>query len=367
MRIAIISPKNRTIYNFRGDLIKEMIRLGHSVFVTGPNHIDVEKIESLGATFTCIPLEKNGLNIFDDIKYFFKLRSFLKKNKIDISLGYTIKPVIYGSIAARLANVKHISALVTGAGYLFTANTLKSRLLKIIAKFLYRIGFSCAHHIIFQNPDDRDEFIENSLLKKEKCFVVNGSGVNMNQFKPSTLPSQLTFFMLGRIMISKGVREYLSAAKIIKEKYPNIRFMLLGAIENIQDSLTMSEIQPFIDNDIIEFFGETSNVTAFYAKTSVFVLPSYREGTPRTVLEAMAMKRPIITTNAPGCRQTVLNGKTGFLVPIKDTAALAEKMEWMINHPDQIASMGEAAYQHCKDTYDVIHVNQNMLKIMKVL
>ena len=315
MKIAVISPKNRTVYNFRGDLIKDMIRLGHTVIVTGPNAIDVEKIEALGARFIKIPLEKNGLNVFDDLKYFFRLFTFFKREKIDLSFGYTIKPVIYGSIAARLAGVKNINAMVTGVGYLFTADTFKSKLLRCLALFLYRIGFACADRAIFQNPDDRDEFIKYRLLKEKKCHVVNGSGVNMNRFAPAPLPDTLTFFMLSRMMKSKGVREYLKATAIVKERYPDVRILLLGALENIQDSLSFEDLKPYIDQGVVEYFGETDDVSAYYAMASVYVLPSYREGTPRTVLEAMAMKRPVITTDVPGCRGTVIDGETGFLVP----------------------------------------------------
>ena len=366
MKIAIVSPKNRTVYNFRGDLIQDIVKLGHEVIVTGPNAIDVDKIKALGAHFIKIPLEKNGLNVLSDLQYLFRLKALFKREQIDIVFGYTIKPVIYGSIAARLAGVKHITAMVTGVGYLFTAKSIKARLLKQLALLLYRIGFACAHRVIFQNRDDRDEFLSYKILKPEKTVVVNGSGVNMDKFTPVPLPKTLTFFMLSRIMKSKGVAEYLKAAAIVKDKYPDVRFMLLGALENIQDSMTKEDLAPYIKMGAIEYFGETDNVAAYYAMTSVYVLPSYREGTPRTVLEAMAMKRPIITTNAPGCSGTVIDSKTGFLVEPEDSDGLAERMMWFIQNPKQIEPMGEAAYALCREKYDVKKVNQNMLKILKI-
>ena len=366
MKIAIISPKNRTVYNFRGDLIKEIIKSGHDVIVTGPNNIDVKKIEDLEAKFKKIPLEKNGINIIADIKYLLNLKKLFKKEKPDITLGYTIKPVIYGSIAAKMAKVKNINAMVTGVGYLFTAKSPKAKILRIFALVLYKIGFKCADKIIFQNESDREEFLSYRLLKKENSHIVNGSGVNMDIFSPKPLPSTISFFMLSRVMISKGIREYLAAASSIKTSYPDVKFMLLGACESIQDSLKEEDLAPYIEKGIIEHYGETDNVSKYYEMCSVYVLPSYREGTPRTVLEAMATKRPIITTDVPGCRGTVIDKKTGFLVKVKDVNDLTEKMEWFILNPERIKDMGQASYEHCLDKYDVKKVNKDMLSIMNI-
>lgn len=363
----LISPKNRTIYNFRGELIKEIAAGGYDVVVTGPNRDGLEKISELGVRFELIPLNKNGLSIKEDLKYLFALRKLLKKEKPDITLGYTIKPVIYGAIAAKMAGVRNINSMVTGAGYAFTAKTAKAKVVRAVVSLLYRIGFKCANTVIFQNTDDRNDFTGMKLLKQEKCRLVNGSGVNMQKFEVSPMPERLTFFMLSRVMLSKGVREYLQAARVIKEKYPEVRVMLLGAVEDIQDSLKADELKPYIDDGIIEYFGETDDVASYYRQCSVYVLPSYREGTPRTVLEAMAMGRPVITTDAPGCRETVTDGVTGFLIPVKDSRALAEKMEWFIRNPNEPAKMGMASYEFCKEKFDVEKVNREMLKHLNII
>lgn len=366
MKFILISPKNRTTYNFRGDLIKEITALGYEVIVTGPNENDMDKIKALGVRFELLPLDKNGLSISEDLQYLFALRKLFKKEKPYITLGYTIKPVIYGAIAAKLAGVKSINSMVTGAGYAFTAKTSKAKVVKTIVRLLYKIGFMCADTVIFQNTDDSDEFIDMKLLKQEKCRFVNGSGVNMQKFEFSPMPERLTFFMLSRVMLSKGVREYLQAARVIKEKHSKVRFMLLGAVEGIQDSLTADELKPYIDDGIIEYFGETDDVASYYRQCSVYVLPSYREGTPRTVLEAMAMGRPVITTDAPGCRETVVDGVTGFMVPVQDSTALAEKMEWFVDNPTEIEKMGNASYRYCADKFDVNKVNADMLAHLKI-
>lgn len=367
MKIIIISPKNRTLYNFRGDLIRKIIDLGHEVIVTGPNNNDLEEVLKLGVRFVVIKMNKTGVNPISDYIYMRKLTKLLRRERPDITLGYTIKPVVYGSLASKKAKVKNICVMITGAGYLFTANTLKAKILRKFAVLLYKRGLKAANTVIFQNQDDLHEFASKKLVDNYKSKIVNGSGVNLKIFQKTEYPEQITFFMLSRIMYSKGVREYLEASKIIKERYPNVRFMLLGAIENIQDTVPHTILKPFIDNNIIEHFGETSDVKEFYKQCSIYVLPSYREGTPRTVLEAMSMGRAIITTDAPGCRETVIDGVNGFIVPIKNVEKLVEYMEFFINNPDKIISMGEASRLYCEEKFDVDKVNIQMLKHMSIL
>ena len=366
LKFVLISPKNRTVYNFRGDLLKEIMARGFEVVVTGPNLDDIDKIKDLGVRFKLLKLNKTGINLISDLAYFVSLYRFLKVEKPDVTLGYTIKPVIYGSVAARLAKVPNINAMITGIGYTFTARSFKARILRNIVSILYRIALHCSHTVIFQNPDDKQEFISRKLIVPEKCKIVTGSGVNMDYFRPAPFPEKISFFMLSRIMYSKGIIEYLEAARAVKAKYPEVRCMLLGASEGIQDSIPMRELMPFIHDHTIEHFDETNDVRSFYQLCSVYVLPSYREGTPRTVLEAMAMGRPIITTDAPGCRETVIDGQSGFLVPIQDNKSIAKKMEWFICHPEQIPIMGMESLKLCQSKFDVRKVNQNMLNILGI-
>ena len=367
MLFVLISPKNRTVYNFRGDLIKELISLGYEVIVTGPDRIDVDKIEALGASFKEIPLNKTGTSIWGDLQYCRQLTDYLKKEKPDVTLGYTVKPVVYGAIAAKRAGIKNVNSLVTGGGYTFTATTMKARLLGLIVRNLYRIGLHKADHVIFQNPDDLEEFCQRKLVSKSKCYVVHGSGVNLSQFTRTPLPNNVCFFMLSRLLKSKGIYEYLEAARIVKNKYPRARFMLLGKYENsMQDAVPKEYVEDFIRAGIVERFEETDDVRPFYSLCSVYVLPSYREGTPRTVLEAMAMGRPIITTDTQGCRETVIDGKTGYLVPIKNVEMLSQKMIWFIEHPEQIRIMGEESFSLAREKFDVSKVNEEMLRIMQL-
>jgi len=366
-KIVIISPKNRTVYNFRGDLIHDLQNAGYEVIVTGPNEDNLDKVLELGVRFEVVPMNKDGINPLADIKYLLSLMSLLRREKPCLTLGYTIKPVIYGAIAAKLAGVKNISSMITGTGFLFTSKSRKARILKNLVFCIYKLALASANNVIFQNPDDLNEFTQSGLVKGAKTSVVNGSGVNMDHFQRCDFPPQITFFMLGRLLHSKGVMEYLHAAKIVKESHPEVRIMLLGKfVHGMADAIPEKDIIPYIEDGTIELFGETNDVRPYYRQTSVFVLPSYREGTPRAVLEAMSMGRPIITCDAPGCRETVIDGKNGYLVSIKDANKLAQAMIKFLDNPDLVTKMGQSSYEYCSEKFDVKKVNAEMLKSMKI-
>lgn len=371
MKFILVSPKNRTVYNFRGDLIKKIIACGYEVVVTGPDQTDVDKITALGARFVEVPINKNGMNPLKDLAYQKRLKELFIQEKPDVVLGYTSKPVVYGMVAAKQAAKKlkkpiRAVAMITGLGYAFTAKTFKAKIVRFILSFLYKRALKKADFVIFQNEDDKNLFERLKLVKAEKTGIVNGSGVNTARFAVADYPERLTFFMLARVMYSKGIREYLEACEIIKKQHPNVRCMLLGACEGIQDSLSKDFLQPYIDDGIIEHFGETDCVEKYYEQCSVYVLPSYREGTPRTVLEAMSMGRAVITTDAPGCRSTVVDGNNGFLVPIKDGRALADAMLKFIESPSLVQTMGSASATYCREKFDVEKVNVVMCKYLNI-
>ena len=367
-KFILISPKNRSAYNFRGDLIKDIQAKGYDVVVTGPNQEGVDKIEVLGAKFIEVPVNKNGTNPFADITYCLKLRKIMKAEKADAILGYTIKPVIYGSIAGWLAGVKNRTAMVTGAGYLFASNSFKARVIRFVSFMLYRIGLGAAQKVIFQNIDDLNEFVANGLVKREKCHVVNGSGVNMSKYTPAPYPETPSFFFLGRLVHSKGGLDFAKAAKIVKAEHPEARFMILGKLEkNLPDAILSEEMMPYIDDGTIEMFPETDDIPKFYAMASVFVLPTaYREGTPRVILEAMASARAIITTNTPGCKETVMEGENGFFTATHNPEELAEKMNYFIEYPEKVSVFGQKSFDICKNKYEVSITNRRMLEIMNL-
>lgn len=367
-KFLLISPKNRSAYNFRGDLIQDIQTKGYEVIVTGPNMDNVDRITDLGAKFIEVPVNKNGLNPFADIAYCMRLRRIMKEENVDTMLGYTIKPVIYGSIAAKLAGVKNRNAMVTGAGYLFASKSIKAKIIRTISFLLYKMGLGAAQNVIYQNIDDLEEFVKTGLVKREKCHVVNGSGVNMSKYVLAPYPEKPSFFFLGRLVYSKGALDFVKAAKIVKSQYPDSRFMILGKLEkNLPDAITEEDLMPYVNDGIVELFPETDNISQYYAMSSVFVLPTaYREGTPRVILEAMASARAIITTFTPGCKETVVEGRNGFFVPTHNPEALAEKLEYFINNLDSIAKMGARSLQLCKDKYEVSIINKRMLEIMNI-
>lgn len=368
LKFLLISPKNRTVYNFRGDLIKSIINMGYEVIVTGPDKDNVDRIEELGTRFIEIPMNKTGTNIKADLAYCNALTDLMKSEQPDVVLGYTAKPVIYGTIAAKKAGIKNINCLITGAGYTFTAKTAKAKVLGAIVKTLYKNALAKADNVIFQNSDDRNEFISLGLVKKDKTSIVNGSGVNMEHFKAESAKTEpITFFMLSRLLKSKGVREYLQAARMVKEKHPEVQFKLLGKYEyEMQDAIPQEEVEQYIRDGIVERYEESDDVRPYYKDCSVYVLPSYREGTPRTVLEAMSMGRPIITTDTNGCRGTVKDGYNGFLVPVKDSKAVADAMLKFIDNPKLIKEMGKNSIEFCKEKFEINKVNNTMLEIMNI-
>ena len=366
MKILIVSPKNKTVFNFRGDLIKDMISCGHEVVVTGPNQDFVEDIYALGVSkFIEVPLVKDNTNIKGDLSYLKKLKKVMKEEKPDLVFSYTIKPVTYGSIAAHKAKVKNIYAMVTGLGRVYTSNSVKTKIIRLITKILYKKAFKSCKAVIFQNSDDLNTFVNNKYLPKEKATLVNGSGVNMDRFKRTPLPKDVSFLMIGRIIKEKGVFEYCEAARIVKQKYPNTRFVLLGGFDKSIGAIKPEDIQPYIDDGTIVFHSETKDPVAFYQQASVFVLPSfYREGLPRTILEAMSCGRPVITTDWPGCREPIVNEKNGFLIPIRNINALVEKINYLVSNPKVLADMSYNAFQRCKEMYDVNYVNKQMKNII---
>ncbi len=366
MKVMIISPKNRTIYNFRGELIKAIINKGNKVIVTGPDKTDESKIRALGADFHDIPLDKNSVNPIKDIIYSKRLKKLIKSENPDIVFCYTVKPIIYGSYAARKCKVKKIIPMITGVGFVFNSDSFKARLLRRPVSFLYKKVLKFSENVIFQNPDDMKLFTKKKLVNKEKCVLVNGSGVNMEKFQKAPLPQKIIFFMLSRLMKTKGVIEFLKGAEIVKKKYPEAEFCLLGDEGNSKDRISLENIKPYIERKIISHFPECENVVPYYQRCSVFVLPSYGEGTPRSVLEAMSCGRAIITTDAPGCRETVKNGINGFLIPVKDSNAVADKMIEFINNPELCETMGNESHKYCEEKFEVNKVNKVMLEIMGI-
>ncbi len=367
MKFLIIGSRTKMHINFRGDLIKEISDKGYEVVTICPQTGYEEQLKILGSRFIEVYNKKDKISPLDNIKYFISLYRIIKKEKPDKLLAYTIKPVIFGCIAAKMAGVKEIYSLITGLGFVYTVNNIKTKIIRIFTSIGYKEAFKCCKKVIFQNKEDRDKLVNEKYLKIEKAEVVDGSGVNMDRFKFSNLPNNMNFLMIARMLKSKGVKEYFEAARIIKEKYKNVKFTFIGAADSKQDEISKKDLKEYQDNNIVDYYDEVDDVRKFIEECSVFVLPSYyREGIPRSILEALSVGRPIITTNSVGCRETVLDEKNGFLIEPRNIEELVDKMEYCIKNKEQLKEMGKSSYEYCKNRFDVHIINNNMLKIMDI-
>jgi glycosyltransferase involved in cell wall biosynthesis len=368
-KVAFIASYPESLINFRLHLIKEFLARDFSVIAIAPYDKNViDKLAEIGVEYIPLSVERNGKNPFHDIVFLIRLIGILRKQKPYLTFSYTIKPVIYGTLAARLANVPQIFAMLTGTGYVFSKMNLKSRCIGWVAKALLRFSLRFNKKLFFQNKDNLAEFSQEKLISSHQpVAIINGSGVDINIFKKVDLPEKISFLMIARLLVDKGVREYVEAARAIKKRYPQVTFKLVGWRDTNPHSISENELREWINSGVIDYLGKLADVRGAIAESSVYVLPSYGEGTPRTVLEAMAMGRPIITTDVPGCRETVIDGKNGFLVPPQNVTVLSEKMAYFLDFPQQIQLMGEASRLMVVDKYDVNKVNQRILMEMQIL
>lgn len=367
MKIIVLASYANSLLNFRQELLEALVSKGHHVTACAPekNEYVKEKLNSLNIEYRPLPLERTGMNPIKDAKTFLRLISFFKEIKPDMLISYTIKPVIYGSLAARLAGITNIYSIITGLGFAFEGGTKKRKLLRLLVKVLYKVSLSTNTKVFFQNPDDLQLFKNLGIIKPGQEILINGSGVNLHKYQEAApLINPPTYLLIGRLLKEKGVGEYAEAAKQLKKRYPSAVFRLLGPFDENPSSFQADQVNEWHKSGVIDYLGKTRDVRPYIAAAGVYVLPSYREGTPRSVLEAMAMGRPIITTDVPGCRETINMGRNGFLVPVRDTKALINAMEKFILDPSLIPAMGRQSRIYVEERYDVHNVNKNILDAM---
>jgi len=352
-------------------MIFDLVAKGVTVFALAPDFDDGlrQKILALGACPVDFRLTRTGMNPVRDGVDAMHLTALLRRLRPDVTLGYFIKPVIFGTLAAWLARVPRRVAMIEGLGYIFTASgnrlPLKRRLLRWLVSGLYRFSLARAHSVIFLNRDDIAEFVGAGLVKEAKAINLGGIGVDLEDWPlvPS-IGQPITFLLAARLLREKGIVEYAEAARNVKIKYPDVRFILLGGLDPNPGGLSQSEVQAWVDEGLLEWPGHVA-VKPWLAQASVYVLPSYyREGVPRSTQEAMAMGRAVITTDAPGCRETVEEGVNGFLVPVRDVPALNLAMLRFIENPTLIATMGRESRRLAELRFDVHTINARLLKIL---
>lgn len=359
---------------FRKDLIKYLVGKGYTVFAFAIDYTQESKQEvvALGATPVSYSLDKTGMNPIRDLKDTWTLSTKLKELQPDVVFSFFVKPSIYGTLAAALAGVPRRIAMLEGLGYMYTATSngysAKKRLLQFVHGFLCTASYAFAHKVLFLNPDDPRDLSNKALLNRKKFQVLGPIGLDLNTFPYQTVSSSdpVRFIFIARLLAEKGIFEYLAAARIVKKQYPDVEFVVLGGLDpDNPAALTSAQLDDVINEGIIIYPGHVSNVPEWITDSQVFVLPSfYREGIPRSTQEAMAIGRAVITTDVPGCRETVKDGVNGFLVPPFDSKALAEKMLYLIEHPEEIKRMGDESNRIAKESFDVHNINPILADIL---
>jgi len=366
LKVLVVGNIAQSLVNFRGPLLGTMVERGHEVVAVSPENDPryAQALAELGVRYRTVPLQRASFNPVADLRFMWALRRLMAEERPDVFLGYTIKPVIYGNLAARLAGVPSRNALITGLGYAFGDSTPKQRVVGRVIHVLYRLALAGTHTVFFQNPDDRAEFLGRGFVDEERAALVSGSGVDLERFPPSDPPPPPPVFLLiARLIREKGIHQFVEAARILKKAYPDARFQLLGPLDSNPTAIARSEVNEWEKEGLVEYLGETDDVRPYLEAASVFVLPSYyREGTPRTALEALATGRPVVTTDAPGCRETVDHGVNGFLVEPRHVTSLAAAMERFLEDPSLVESMGRASLELARNRYDVDKVNAQMLE-----
>lgn len=374
MKICLISQNaSPGFLIFRKDFIEYLVSQGHVVYAFALDYSDDSRqaVQNMGAIPVDYTLNKTGINPFKDFKDTLALSRKLKKIAPDVVFSFFVKPSVYGTLAAKFAGVPRRIAMLEGLGYIHTPSptgfSFKKRVLQLAHGLLCSVGYLFADKVLFLNPDDPKDLAKKSFLNKKKLQVLGPIGLNLSAYpyKPVDLNKPIRFIFIARLLAEKGIFEYLAAARQVKDVYPDAEFVVLGGLDpDNPAALSKPQLDEVIAENIIVYPGYVSNVAQWIADSHVFVLPSYREGVPRSTQEAMAIGRAVITTDVPGCRETVVDGVNGFLVPPFDADALAKKMIYLIENPQIIKQMGIESHRMAVEQYDVQKINPILAKIV---
>ncbi len=366
MKIMIVLNTAWNLVNFRAGLIRALAAQGHEVVAVAPDDEYAHRLAELGCRFVALPMDNKGTHPGRDLLLFFRFLKLLRRERPDVYLGYTIKPNIYGSLAAHVMGVPVVNN-IAGLGTVFIRDNWLTRLVRA----LYKTAMSRSHHVFFQNNEDMSMFIERRMVAAGKVSRLPGSGIDLDIFDFVPLrPVEnrpFIFLLVARLLWDKGVGEYVEAARIIRNKYPSVRFQLLGFLDVInKTAVTRAQMDAWVEEGVVEYLGVTDDVKPYLIAADSVVLPSYREGVPRSLLEAAAIGRPIVTTDAVGCRDAVEDGANGFLCRVADAGDLADKMIKMIDlgNADR-AKMARAGRRKMELEYDEKFVITSYLQIIE--
>ncbi|WP_027003733.1 glycosyltransferase family 4 protein [Hugenholtzia roseola] len=372
MKIGVVINSAWNIYNFRRGLVCALLENEHQVVAIAPEDGYGKRLREMGCDFVPLRMGNKSTNPFSDLQLIYRLYRIYQEQDLDVVLHYTIKPNIYGTLAAKILGIPTINN-VTGLGTVFIRKGLSSK----IAHLLYRISFRFPDVVFFQNGDDKQLFLEKKLVKAEKTEILPGSGIDTQYFRPTwvqnPLPTQkrepFKFLMVARLLYDKGILEYIEAIRLLRDKGIHAKFQLLGKIETSKGlGISEKELDKWQKEGLIEYLGAVEDVRPIMAQADCVVLPSYREGTPRTLLEAASLGKPLIATDVPGCRETIDDGLNGFLCEVKNAYDLADKMQKLLSLPAEAREqMGKQSRKLVEMRFDqkiVIEKYQQALQII---
>ncbi len=383
LRVLVVGALPRSLVNFRGPLIQAMRERGHQVEATA-NGRDAEtesRLREWGVAYHPIRLARAGMNPVGDARAFMDLLRLMRRVRPDIVLAYTIKPVVYGGLAARVYGGAKVFSMIEGLGRAFMPReSFVHGVSAAMARWLYRMGLPGSQRVFFLNPDDRDQFVEDGYVPAHQTVLLDGIGIDLEYYRGETVSARTgcRFLMIARLLKDKGVREYVAAAEKVREHHPEAKYALVGDLDENPSSIQQAELDTWQQKGLVDYAGYLGDIRPSIRQCQVYVLPSYyREGTPRTVLEAMAMGKPVVTTDAPGCRETVRPGPggwrmegtlkigaNGILIPPRDAEAVEAAMEWFLRYGEEIPAMGRESRRYAEERYDVRRVNETMLREM---
>jgi glycosyltransferase involved in cell wall biosynthesis len=373
MRIAVIGTVSSSMVSFRGQFLHKLSEAGHTVlaFAIDYDEDGEAAVRAQGAYPVRYSLDRTGTHPLRDLYSTWQLQALFREHGVDRVFSYFIKPAVYGTLAAQLASVKRCDVMLPGLGFYFTDGTTRrpwrKRIVAGMLKALLRYSLHRNARVIIYNLDDAEELTNQRLVRPSQLVQVNGTGIDLEAYtfsEPVTQP--VTFVMAARLLASKGVLEYLAAAQQVKQRHPEVRFVLLGERDTSPDGISEDQIRRFVSEGILEWPGRVPDIRPWLQSASVYVLPSYREGVPRSTQEALAIGRPVITTDTIGCRETVIDGENGFLVPLRDANALASKMITFIERPKLIKRMGEKSRALAESRFDVHKINAELFQILDI-
>lgn len=364
MRVAIVTTYAHKVFKARKELISEIINNGYELVVMGPEeeYLCSDSAEKIGAEYIQLNILRHNVNPIKETIALVNTVKQLKNAKIDIVIVYGTRMIPNVITAAKIAGIQSTIGIINGAGNLLMLEGIKGAMIRMVSFPMLKFALKSSNKVIFQNKDDFKDFKANKLVTSKNVIITNGSGVNTHEYKMLPLSDRPDFLLVSRITGSKGIDEFLEAAKIVKQRYPESTFSLVGPKDDNDGSIDWDKLFNYEQQDIIKYYGESNDIIEHLRKCRVYVFPSYyREGVPRSTLEAMSTGRPIITTDSPGCRETVEDTINGFLINPKDVNGLVEKMIWMIENPKIVEQMSDESRRIAVDKFDVHKVNEDIL------